>query len=80
MIVTGTQLHAARALAGLTRQELANRSCVSHDTVGVWERSSHAAIVAKPALINRAIAALAAAVIIVTPLAGQAGSCRAFED
>jgi len=66
MIVSGSQLHAARALAGLSRQELADKSHVACETIGVWERSSDAAIAAKPALINRTVAALAAAGVVIT--------------
>lgn len=65
--VTGAQLHAARVLAGLSRQELADRAYVSRDTIGCWERSSHAAVIGKPALLNRTIEALQVAGVTFTP-------------
>ena len=65
--VTGAQLHAARVLAGLSRQELADRAYVSRDTIGCWERSSHAAVIGKPALLNRTIEALQVADVTFTP-------------
>jgi hypothetical protein len=50
----------------MSRKELASKAFVSGDTVGVWERSSAAVVTAKPALMNRAIAALEAAGVTFT--------------
>jgi transcriptional regulator with XRE-family HTH domain len=68
--VTGSQLHAARALAGLSRRELAAKAFVSDDTIGIWERSSDAAVSAKPALLDRTVAALEAAGVCFSPDGG----------
>lgn len=39
--VTGSQLAAGRALACLTRQELAEQSGLSYHSIRAWERSSN---------------------------------------
>ena len=38
--ITGDMLAAGRAMAGLTRQELAARAGVCDRSIGVWERST----------------------------------------
>jgi transcriptional regulator with XRE-family HTH domain len=40
--ITGAQLHAARALAGISRETLAERAGVSRYSILKWENSSHA--------------------------------------
>ena len=40
--ITGSQLHAARVLAGLSRDDLAERSGVSRFSIRNWEISSNA--------------------------------------
>jgi hypothetical protein len=40
--VTGSQLHAARVLVGLSRDALAERARLCRHTVHKWETSSHA--------------------------------------
>lgn len=66
MIPTGCQIAAARKLCGMSREDLAAKSFVSVDTIGVWERSSGTAVSAKPAILNRAIAALKAEGVTIT--------------
>jgi transcriptional regulator with XRE-family HTH domain len=61
MAITGLQIHAARALAGWSRRELAARADLSTETVAVWERSSDSAVRTTYACLGRAIDALAAA-------------------
>ena len=67
MIPTGCQIAAARKLCGMSREDLAAKSYVSLYTIGVWERSSAAVVQAKPALLSRAIEALAAEGVRFTP-------------
>ncbi len=40
--ITGSQLHAARALAGLSRDALAERAGLCRHTIHAWETSSDA--------------------------------------
>jgi transcriptional regulator with XRE-family HTH domain len=40
--VTGSQLHAARVLAGLSRENLAERAGLCRHSIRKWEMSSHA--------------------------------------
>ena len=40
--VTGSQLHAARVLVGLSREDLAERAGLCRHSVRKWEHSSHA--------------------------------------
>jgi transcriptional regulator with XRE-family HTH domain len=40
--ISGSQLHAGRALAGLSRETLAERAGVSRYSILKWEGSSHA--------------------------------------
>ena len=44
MFLTGSQLRAARALAGLSRSQLAAATGVSVSALGCWERSSNGVI------------------------------------
>ena len=59
--VTGSQLHAARALACLTRQELAERAGLSYHSIRAWERSSNSIPEATYDHLCRAVKALEAA-------------------
>jgi len=58
--VTGCQLAAARALAGLTRQDLAERAGLSYHTLRAWERSSNSIPEATYSHLCRAVDALEA--------------------
>ena len=58
--VTGCQLHAARALVGLTRQELAERAGLSYHSIRAWERSSNSTPEATYSHLCRAVDALEA--------------------
>jgi transcriptional regulator with XRE-family HTH domain len=58
--LTGNQLRASRALAGLTRDELANRAGLSRDVLRSWEVSSHSIVPAQYQMLCRAIEALEA--------------------
>ena len=40
--VTGSQLHAARVLAGLSREEVAERAGLCRHSIRKWETSNHA--------------------------------------
>jgi transcriptional regulator with XRE-family HTH domain len=40
--ITGAQLHAARVLVGLTREELADSDGLTRQSIRKWETSSHA--------------------------------------
>jgi transcriptional regulator with XRE-family HTH domain len=40
--VTGSQLHAARVLVGLSREDLAGRASLCRHSIRKWETSSHA--------------------------------------
>jgi DNA-binding XRE family transcriptional regulator len=40
--VTGSQLHAARVLVGLSREEVAERAGLCRHSIRKWETSSHA--------------------------------------
>ena len=66
MKMTGRLFAAGRRLAGLTVHELGAKAHISDDTIRCWERSSAASVSAKPALMNRAIDALALAGVIFT--------------
>jgi transcriptional regulator with XRE-family HTH domain len=41
--ITGSQLHAARVLVGLSREEVAERAGLCRHSIRKWETSSHAA-------------------------------------
>ena len=58
--VTGCQLAAARALAGLTRQDLAERAGLSYHSIRAWERSSNSTPEATYSHFCRAVEALEA--------------------
>jgi transcriptional regulator with XRE-family HTH domain len=58
--VTGSQIAAARALAGLTRHELAERAGLSYHSIRAWERSSNALPEATYSYLCRAIETLEA--------------------
>jgi len=70
MAITGLQIHAARALAGWSRRELAAHADLSPETVAVWERSSDSAVRTTYACLGRAVAALAAVGVAITPDGG----------
>jgi transcriptional regulator with XRE-family HTH domain len=40
--ITGSQLHAARVLVGLSREEVAKRAGLCRHSIRKWETSSHA--------------------------------------
>ena len=58
--ITGAQIRAGRALAGLTRDDLANRAGMSRDVLRDWEVSSAAIVPAQYKVLCRAIEALEA--------------------
>ena len=58
--LTGSQLAAGRTLAGLTRQELAERAGLSYHSIRAWERSSNGIPEATYSHLCRAVEALEA--------------------
>src|SRR5262245_53780261 len=56
--LTGNQFRAGRALAGLTRDELANRAGLSRDVLRSWEVSSEGIVPAQYQMLCRAVEAL----------------------
>ena len=58
--LTGNLFRAGRSLAGLTRDDLANRAGVSRDVLRTWEVSSESIIPAQYQMLCRAIDALEA--------------------
>jgi transcriptional regulator with XRE-family HTH domain len=58
--ITGAQLHAARALAGISRETLAERAGVSRYSILKWENSSHATPPAFYVHLCRAVSVLEA--------------------
>jgi transcriptional regulator with XRE-family HTH domain len=58
--VTGSQIAAARALASLSRQELAQRAGLSYHSIRAWERSSGSVPEATYSHLCRAVEALEA--------------------
>jgi DNA-binding transcriptional regulator YiaG len=56
--VTGSQIAAARTLAGLTRHELAERAGLSYHSIRAWERSSNGIPEATYSYLCRAFEAL----------------------
>jgi transcriptional regulator with XRE-family HTH domain len=56
--LTGNLFRAGRALAGLTRDDLANRAGLSRDVLRSWEVSSDSLIPAQYQLLCKAIEAL----------------------
>src|SRR5262245_50233690 len=56
--ITGNLFHAARALAGMTRNDLAARARLSRDVLYSWETSSDAIVPAQYRQLCRAIDAL----------------------
>jgi len=58
--LTGNLFRAGRALAGLTRDDLANRSGLSRDVLRSWEISSESIVPAQYQMLCRAIEALEA--------------------
>jgi hypothetical protein len=58
--LTGNLFRAGRALAGLTRDDLANRAGLSRDVLRSWEVSSGSIIPAQYQMLCRAIEALEA--------------------
>src|SRR5215475_9497786 len=59
--LTGSQLAAARALASLSRQQLATRAGLSYHSIRAWERSSNSIPEATYDHLCRAVKALEAA-------------------
>jgi transcriptional regulator with XRE-family HTH domain len=64
--VSGSQLHAARALAGISRETLAELAGVSRYSILKWENSSHAAPQAFYAHLCRALSVLEDAGVVFT--------------
>jgi transcriptional regulator with XRE-family HTH domain len=58
--LTGNLFRAGRALAGLTRDDLANRAGLSRDVLRTWEISSESIVPAQYQMLCRAIEALEA--------------------
>jgi transcriptional regulator with XRE-family HTH domain len=58
--LTGNLFRAGRALAGLTRDDLANRAGLSRDVLRSWEISSESIVPAQYQMLCRAIDALEA--------------------
>jgi transcriptional regulator with XRE-family HTH domain len=58
--LTGNLIRAGRALAGLTRDDLAERAGLSRDVLRSWEVSSDALVPAQYQMLVRAIDALEA--------------------
>ena len=58
--ITGNIFHAGRALAGLTRDDLANRARLSRDVLYSWETSSNALVPAQYQMLCRALDVLEA--------------------
>jgi len=56
--LTGNLFRAGRALAGLTRDDLANRAGLSRDVLRSWEVSSDSIVPAQYQMLCRAIEAL----------------------
>ena len=59
--LTGNLFRAGRALAGLTRDDLADRAGLSRDVLRTWEVSSHSIVPAQFQLLGRALDVLEAA-------------------
>jgi transcriptional regulator with XRE-family HTH domain len=53
--ISGSQIHAARVLAGLSREALANRADLCRQTVIAWENSSNALLSATYSHLCRAV-------------------------
>ena len=58
--ITGSQLAAARTLAGLTRHDLAEKAGLSYHSIRAWERSSNGVPEATYSYLCRAFEALEA--------------------
>jgi hypothetical protein len=58
--LTGNQFRAGRALAGMTRDDLADRAGLSRDVLRLWEVSSVSIVPAQYQMLCRAIEALEA--------------------
>jgi transcriptional regulator with XRE-family HTH domain len=58
--ITGGMLRAARSLAGLSQQEVADRACVSRPSVTTWEGSSGSIPNANARALDRVVSALEA--------------------
>jgi DNA-binding XRE family transcriptional regulator len=58
--LTGNLFRAGRALAGLTRDDLASRAGLSRDVLRTWEVSSESIVPAQYQMLCRAIDALEA--------------------
>ena len=64
--ITGSQFHAARALAGISRETLAELAGVSRYSILKWENSSHAAPQAFYSHLCRALTVLEDAGVVFT--------------
>jgi transcriptional regulator with XRE-family HTH domain len=58
--ITGGMLRAARSLAGLSQQEVADRAAISRPSLTTWEGSSGSIPNANARALNRVVAALEA--------------------
>ena len=58
--ITGGMLRAARSLAGLSQQQVADLACVSRPSVTTWEGSSGSIPNANARALDRVVAALEA--------------------
>jgi transcriptional regulator with XRE-family HTH domain len=58
--LTGNLFRAGRALAGLTRDDLADRAGLSRDVLRTWEVSSYSVVPAQFQLLGRALDVLEA--------------------
>ena len=58
--ITGGMLRAARSLAGLSQQQVADLACVSRPSVTTWEGSSGSVPNANARALDRVVAALEA--------------------
>jgi transcriptional regulator with XRE-family HTH domain len=56
--LTGNLFRAGRTLAGLTRDDLANRAGLSRDVLRSWEVSSDSIVPAQYQMLSRAVEAL----------------------
>jgi len=65
--ITGGMLRAARSLAGLSQQEVADRACVSRPSVTAWEGPSGSIPSVNTRALDRVVAALEAEGIEFSP-------------
>jgi transcriptional regulator with XRE-family HTH domain len=65
--LSGAQLHAARVLAGISHETLAERAGLSRYTVMAWEKSSHAVPPAMYQCLCRAVSVLESEGVVFSP-------------